>query len=206
MLTLHANGDLSTVTMVTSKAVTWRRIAFVSLAMLCALPGCDEQSVPPVAPVNKSKPPEPPVGRRRDESSPAAAPTSQQGNANAQYGNTPVTAPVTSPSPGTPLQVAVQLSAGVALPQSLPTGTAMAMSVDYVVQGTLPTDAKQVVWVIESAQGSVDVPVTLAAQGNLMTFVTVMKPEQGPFHSYLAVVFSDGRKEAISAKADMRTY
>ena len=82
----------------------------------------------------------------------------------------------------------------------------MGMSVDYVLLDTLPTSAVQTVWVIESAQGaSRDVPVPLNAQGNLMTFVTDMRPEHGPFRSYLAILLADGRKVPISPKIDMQS-
>ena len=82
----------------------------------------------------------------------------------------------------------------------------MGMSVDYVLTNALPSAAERTVWVIESAQGaSTDVPVRLDAQGNLMTFVTDMRPEHGPFRSYLAIVFADGRKVPISPKIEMRS-
>ena len=38
-----------------------------------------------------------------------------------------------------------------------------------------------------------------------MTFVTDMRPEQGPFRSYLAIVLADGRKVPISPKIDMQS-
>jgi hypothetical protein len=114
------------------------------------------------------------------------------------------TRPTPNPSANRPLRFIAKLSAGTALPQTLPTGTAMGMSVDYVLQGELPASAAATVWVIESAQGEQAIPVQLNAKGNLMTFVN-MRPEHGPFRSYLAVVYSDGRKVPISRKIDMRS-
>ena len=82
----------------------------------------------------------------------------------------------------------------------------MGMSADYVLQRTLPTSAVRTVWVIESAlSGSRDVPVSLNARGNLLTFVTDMRPEHGPFRSYLAILLADGRKVPISPKIDMQS-
>lgn len=100
-----------------------------------------------------------------------------------------------------------RLSAGVALPQSLPDGTAMGFSVDYVLPGNLPTSASRTVWLIESAKGgSVVIPVVLAAKGNLSTFVQRMRPEHGPFQSYLAILMPDGRQLPISPKITMKSY
>jgi hypothetical protein len=76
----------------------------------------------------------------------------------------------------------------------------------YVVVGTVPTSAGQTVWVIETARGaSANVPVRLDTRGNLMTHVTHMRPEHGPFRSYLAVVLQDGSTVPISRKIDMKT-
>ena len=60
----------------------------------------------------------------------------------------------------------VKLSAGVALPQTLPSGTALGFSMDYVVLEDLPTSDGAVKWVIESAQESVEVDVHLDSRGN----------------------------------------
>ena len=81
----------------------------------------------------------------------------------------------------------------------------MGMSVDYVLTSALPTSTNQIIWAIESAQGATqDVPVSLDARRNLLTFAD-LKPEQGPFRSYLAIVQPDGRKLPISSKIDMRS-
>jgi len=200
--------------------------------MLTFMAGCDEQPVPSAPPASTLRPPEPPVRPRQEApSAPSAeandeqpkgnqsdAPQSagtpvqpppafpRQGNEGGPGRSAPAAPPGAAPSGGTPQQFIVRLSAGVALPQSLPTGTAMGMSVDYVLQGALPTSAVATVWVIESAQGaSVEVPVRLNAQGNLMTFVTDMRPEHGPFRSYLAAMFAGGRRTPISPKIDMQS-
>ncbi len=212
--------------------VDWRFVVLVGVAILATTVGCDEPPTPPSAPAGRSGPPEPPVrishdavkspsspvqGESSEESRPGKTPAlggslaspagaSQPGVAGGQRGNLPVTRPGAPLPSGSQPRFPAQLSAGMALPQSLPTGTALGMSVDYVLLETLPTAAVQAVWVIESAQaGNAEVPVRLAAQGNLMTFITNMKPEHGPFHSYLAVVFSDGHREPISPQIEMRS-
>ena len=99
----------------------------------------------------------------------------------------------------------VKLSAGVALPQPLPNGTAMGFSVDYVVLEDLPPSDGEIKWVIESAKESTEVDVQLDSEGNLTTFAPTMKPEDGPFQSYLAIVASDGHKLPISPTIAMRS-
>ena len=112
--------------------------------------------------------------------------------------------PSATPPQGPRSQVGARLSAGVALPQSLPTGTAMGMSVDYVLVHAEPPSGGETVWVIEAARGAkVDVPVRLGAEGSLMEFFPQLKPEDGPFRSYLAVRFSDGRRVPFSDSINM---
>ncbi len=99
----------------------------------------------------------------------------------------------------------VQLTNGLALPQLLPTGTAMGMSVDYELRGTLPSSATQVFWVIEPSQGAqASIPVVLQDQGNLATFVVEMKPDQGPFRCQLVAQLSNGSLTPVSSPVDMR--
>lgn len=85
-----------------------------------------------------------------------------------------------------PNKTPIQLSAGVALPQSLPTGTAMGFSVDYKFVGGRPDPAMQHFWVIQPAKGkAVRQPVRLKAQGTLEGFVMELRPENGPFQTYV---------------------
>jgi len=99
----------------------------------------------------------------------------------------------------------LKLSAGVALPQSLPTGTAVGFSVDYTLDGGQVTRDMKCVWVIEPANGSpIERPVAITrASGELRFFAKDVKPEQGPFSCHVAIVRPDGKKEPISAKVDM---
>lgn len=100
----------------------------------------------------------------------------------------------------------VKLSAGVALPQLLPTGTAIGLSVDYEIVRPLPTSAQQVMWVIEAGGNRrVEFPVRLDQQrGNLMTFAPELKPEHGPFRCHFEVVMPDGARQIISPTAAMK--
>jgi len=102
---------------------------------------------------------------------------------------------------GTPSGFPVQLSAGVALPQTLPTGTAMGFSVDYRWVSGEPDPRVRYFWVIESAGAPpIRQPVQLERQGTLQGFALELRPEHGPFQTYL----SDPRGQAISAKVPLR--
>ena len=80
----------------------------------------------------------------------------------------------------------IRLSAGVALPQSLPTGTAMGFSVDYEFVRHPPTGPANFFWVIESGKGqAVRQPVQMTARGTLQGFVTQFRPEHAPFSTHI---------------------
>jgi hypothetical protein len=201
---------------------------WVSGLILISVAGCDEPAVPhsPVTNQPGPPPPPPPLGQAPPDNTsavgqqppyqpsvaeasespqpPSPIDASQRQMNREPHSDSHATRPTPNPSANRPLRFIAKLSAGTALPQTLPTGTAMGMSVDYVLQGELPASAAATVWVIESAQGEQAIPVQLNAKGNLMTFVN-MRPEHGPFRSYLAVVYSDGREVPISRKIDMRS-
>ena len=81
------------------------------------------------------------------------------------------------------------LKAGVALPQTLPDGTAVGFSVDYRFKSYQPDPGARYVWEIRMGDGSVQkLPVQLTGQkGNLSQFLPV-RPEKGPFYSRIVVV------------------
>lgn len=94
----------------------------------------------------------------------------------------PSVPPVPAATP--PGQISIKLSAGTALPQSLPTGTAMGFSVDYEFVRGQPDPATEYVWVVESSQGqAVKLGVRLEPRGTLQQFILEFKPEQGPFRT-----------------------
>ena len=107
--------------------------------------------------------------------------------------------------PSTPAASAnIRLSAGVALPQSLPDGTAMGFSVDYrFVEGS-PSETLKYVWIIQPASGEPTVvPVELESSDTLQTF-TKFRPEHGPFQCYLAEESASGEHAPLSDPLSMR--
>ena len=91
-----------------------------------------------------------------------------------------------SPSTQQPGAMSIKLSAGTALPQTLPTGTAMGFSVDYEFVSGRPDEAAKYLWVIKSAEGrTVKQQVHLRLRGTLEGFVLEFRPEHGPFQTGL---------------------
>lgn len=109
--------------------------------------------------------------------------------------------PATVPS-GASGQLRIKLSAGVALPQSLPTGTAMGFSVDYRFTGGHPNPSSHYVWVIEPSKGEpVRREVKLKDEGTLPPmFVPGLRPENGPFRTHV----EDGYGNRLSASLPLR--
>ena len=131
------------------------------------------------------------AGDEVDDPSPATAPAVEESR--------PVTAkpPEPSPPPRTAAQrgagAAIKLSLGVALPQSLPTGTAMGLSVEYAFTEGQPLPSLSYVWVIEPAKGDpVRQPVQLGRSGTLQAFFTQLRPDHGPFSCHIEG--SDGNR------------
>lgn len=96
----------------------------------------------------------------------------------------------TSPAPGSFAAgqgTAIRLSAGIAVPQSLPGGTVMGISVDYSANAAL-NRSSQYVWVIKSAAGEIRSEVKLDASGNLSAFFQQLKPEHRPFSARIEEV------------------
>jgi hypothetical protein len=125
----------------------------------------------------------------------AAAPKPEVPKSEAQTPPAQPAGPVSSTSPS------VQLSAGVALPQTLPDGTVMSFSVDYQFGQGQPDPNAAYVWVIERSQGAPSrQPAKLSPRGTLQGFVAEFRPEQGPFQTYL----EDGRGNRVSPTAPLR--
>jgi len=82
-----------------------------------------------------------------------------------------------------------KLSAGVALPQTLPDGTQVGFSVDYRFRTYTPDPRAQYVWEIRKGDGSIErLVVQIAKQkGTLSQFLPV-RPEAGPFSSRICAV------------------
>lgn len=95
----------------------------------------------------------------------------------------------------------VRLSAGVALPQTLPDGSVMTFSVDYeFLPGYTPGSQSRYVLVIERPQGPPGrFPVQLRLRDTLAIF-TNWPPSEGPFRAHL----EDGFGQRISDSVELR--
>ena len=162
-----------------------------------------EQATPGSPPSSPDAPDSPPgsgPGGETAELGPAEGPGGAQASAPsvppsqaAPVGQTRVepAAPKPRPAPSTPSRPApsqlpsIKLSAGVAVPQSLPTGTAMGFSVDYQFIGGSPGPSPYA-WVIQPGNGQVaKQPRQLQPRGTLQAFVLQFRPENGPFRTHI---------------------
>ncbi|MBT4866448.1 MAG: hypothetical protein HON53_15195 [Planctomycetaceae bacterium] len=99
----------------------------------------------------------------------------------------------------------VHLSAGAALPQSLPNGTAMSFSVDYQFRDGSPNQSNKYFWVIEGNGGkSWPFAIQLANRGTLPLIAPSLRPEAGPFSSHILEITPDGSQRRISKSISMR--
>jgi len=124
----------------------------------------------------------------------------------------PASAPATvlqAPGPTTPARSArvgrqpssIRLSGGVALAQTLPTGTAMGFSVDYQFAQGGPNSSSRYLWVVEPSKGPpAKMDVRLQERGTLQTFVLQLRPEHGPFKSHI----EDGNGSRLSRSIPLR--
>ena len=100
---------------------------------------------------------------------------------------------------------AVRLSAGVALPQTGPTGRLMSFSIDYQFTRGGPTPEVRYVWVIERTKGKPAAQlVRLNDKGTLRTFIPGWRPEEGPFQTYVEELSKDGSRRKISRAVSLR--
>jgi hypothetical protein len=89
---------------------------------------------------------------------------------------------------------------GVALPQPGPEGTMMMFSVEYQV-ARLPPGVKELVWVIERAQGGpARIKFPPGMKSPLNTALMGWRPEHGPFRSHI----EDAKGRRLSASIDMQ--
>jgi hypothetical protein len=104
------------------------------------------------------------------------------------------TEPTTSAS-----KPSIRLSVGIALPQTLPDGTQIGVSVDYKLTGNLNPSAKYL-WVIQSRQGETAMEVQLKPQGgNLASFLPIaIRPEDSPFKAWIDEVSTSGSRLRVS--------
>ncbi len=132
---------------------------------------------------------EPPVER------PVVAPTATV----SQPPPPPAAKPRAAPSAPSGSLPSIQLSTGVALAQTLPTGTAMGFSVDYEFTQGGPNAASQYVWVIEPGKGPpVKFLVRLSRKSTLQVFVLKWRPPDGPFQSHIEDTSGNRLSRSIS--------
>lgn len=121
--------------------------------------------------------------------------------------NTPAAAPAipaAAPPPAAQRKF-IHLSAGVAVPQSLPIGTVMAMSVDYSVDARLNPSSRYI-WVIKSSAGEALNEVRLDNSGNLSAFFEQLKPEHRPFSARIEEVTpGSDRRTIVSNEVPLKT-
>jgi len=81
----------------------------------------------------------------------------------------------------------IRLSAGAALPQSLPQGTVMSFTAEYQFRNSGPNSSVQYVWVIEGRSKTKRYAIRrLASRGQLPAlFSRDFRPGDGPFRSYI---------------------
>jgi hypothetical protein len=99
----------------------------------------------------------------------------------------------------------IRLSAGIAVPQSLPMGTVMGMSVDYQVFGAL-NGSSRYVWVVSSeGGGNVEVAMPPQSEGTLQAFFLKLRPEHRPFNCHIDEIAPGGKRTRVSNVAAMQT-
>lgn len=127
----------------------------------------------------------------------------------ADYSNqSPPSEPVSNPprdySDASASGEVIQLSLGVALPQTLATGTAIGFSATYEFTRGAPRSSANYFWVITNGQGQVaPIPVRLNRQGQLNTFIG-WKKNQAPFSCHIEAVASGGKRRKISRELSLR--
>jgi hypothetical protein len=189
-------------------------LVFVSLVSLV---GCE----PPkgVAAKGSAPPPPPATGAGVEFVEIPSAAEINGSTAETAPDSSPVAGEPTSAPPTAPEQTAppsqeqtapptqVQLSAGVALPQLLPEGTQLGVSVDYRVTGQLQQSSRYVL-VVSSSEGEIAVEIELAPQGGtLQGFCPPsVRPEHKPFTARIEELAPGSRsRTAISNTASLAT-
>jgi hypothetical protein len=134
---------------------------------------------------------------------PAAPPAAESPTASAPADgapSNPTTSSTTSEHRGFPLSV----SAGVALPQSLPEGTTVMVSVDYnFTDGGAPGATPALCRITPTTGEAVEYEVELLVRGTWQAALLSMKPEQGPFRAQFFEPEGDPPRP-LSAEIDLR--
>ena len=229
---LDSRGRKTVVDCTTRMSLSWRACLWVCLLMVSA--GCEYEPAPspsapsePLAEQPAAAPPakagsEPPRADAPPGQPAAAAPSPAQahppraGNPLRQPAEATPTRPQARPAmPKNPLRRlpapegrppgSIRLSAGLALPQTGPTGIMMCFSVDYSFTSGGPNPSSQYVWVIERAKGDPWMQSRqLAKRGTLEVIIVGWRPEQRPFNTHVMEVSQYGSRRRVSPSASLR--
>lgn len=89
----------------------------------------------------------------------------------------------------------VQLRTGVALAQTLPTGTGMLFSVSYEFVSAAPDSTRKYYLVIRGKDGTMRQEVQVQQSGTLQSVALGVRPENGPFSCFLLEVSRYGERQ-----------
>ena len=186
-------------------------------ALGCEMPSADQTATPAATATTAAPmPPPPPVAESAGITVYAGAePAAElpieahsppaEAAANASADNSLASSPTQETTP-TAAEPYIQLSAGVAVPQLLPEGTQVGLSVDYRIAGPIPTSAKHEL-VVDSIAGATRVPVTISPEGGtLQGFLPPnVRPEHQPFTAHIEETRSSGQGRAVSRSVPLQT-
>ena len=99
----------------------------------------------------------------------------------------------------------MNLSAGIAVPQNLPNGTVMAISVDDALNAEPKTSSRYAL-VVKSAAGEIVSEFKPQSSGNLSVFFQQLKPEHRPFTARIEELSpGSNRRTIISNEVTLKT-
>ena len=191
-------------------------IPFVAALLVTLLSGCEPPVANSMTAANAPPgPPAPPAAAPEQPSVMAAPPVVTEPNATPAENQpvvlepAPTVAPPTQPQQSSPEPASnrfVSLAAGVAVPQLLPDGTQIGVSVDYTLSGS-PKSSCRYLLVVESREGDIPVPVKLDPQGGTFQgFLPLsVRPEHQPFRARIDEVDPEGSRTSVSNSAVLAT-
>jgi len=161
---------------------------------------------PPGGPTASANSKSPPAASTAIAANPGLIPVDQIGKAAAPGQGRPQGTPASAASTAAPSGVPpIHLSAGIAVPQSLPTGTQMGVSVDYAIRGALNRSSRYVLVVSSDGGGDVEAEVRLAVSGTFQDFVPKLRPDDRPFNCRIDEITPGGRRVRASNVAPLQT-
>jgi hypothetical protein len=182
--------------------------------LLLAALGCEPGNLSGTAGVVANGPPGPPPPPVENVATAApAAAASAPAAASAAFApasepapTSQVPAPPTAPAAEAATIPFVNLSAGIALPQLLPDGTRIGVSVDYSLRGNLKTSCRYFL-VVASSAGETPLPVALDPRGGtIQVFLPAeVRPEHQPFRAQIDEVLPTGQRARVSNSAVLAT-